>query len=211
MLASSWGASAVAHAGLAGLAVRARVGRVGCTSRRAAVRCSAQELVDGGMYTLANAEGLQAALQPTADAFSAMGLPDALVKWGHPGNMAVVLAAMGGFGTYKGFQIKLSDDADVVAEASDMHPKLMGGMTFFFALGAIGGLLSLTMQGKPLFESAHAITGIIGLLLLALQTATSFIIDDDADMRSIHSGMGAFTMLWLCVHLSTGLGLSGTL
>ena len=179
--------------------------------RRAPVRCAAQEAVDGVVYTLANAEGLQAALQPTADSFNQLGLPDALVKFGHPGNMAVVLAAMGGIGTYKGFQIKLSDDADVVAEASDMHPKLMGGMTFFFAIGAIGGLLSLTMQGKPLFESAHAITGIIGLLLLALQAATSFIIDDDADMRGIHSGMGAFTMLWLCIHLSTGLGLAGTL
>lgn len=40
-----------------------------------------------------------------------------------------------------------------------MITKLAVGMSIFFALGAVGGLLSLTMQGKPIFESPHAWTG----------------------------------------------------
>jgi hypothetical protein len=35
----------------------------------------------------------------------------ALVHWGHPGNMLVVLLAMGGYGAvYLGWQIRLSED-----------------------------------------------------------------------------------------------------
>jgi hypothetical protein len=40
----------------------------------------------------------------------------------------------------------------VLAKAKDMHPKLAGGMFVFFALGAIGGMMSLLMQDKPIFE-----------------------------------------------------------
>jgi hypothetical protein len=50
------------------------------------------------VYDLAAAGGLRAALTPAADYFSSLGVPEALVHWGHPGNMAVVLFAMGGYG-----------------------------------------------------------------------------------------------------------------
>ena len=36
-----------------------------------------------------------------------------------------------------------------MATAKDMHPKLAGGMFVFFALGAVGGMLSLVMQARP--------------------------------------------------------------
>lgn len=35
----------------------------------------------------------------------------------------------------------------------------MAGMFFFFAFGATGGMMSLVMQGKPIFESSHVTTG----------------------------------------------------
>lgn len=41
---------------------------------------------------------------------------------------------------------------DVVAKAKDMHPKLSLGMFIFFALGAVGGMMSLVMQDRPIFE-----------------------------------------------------------
>lgn len=37
------------------------------------------------VYTVAAAEGIRAALAPTADYFATLGLPSALVRWGHPG------------------------------------------------------------------------------------------------------------------------------
>ena len=92
-----------------------------------------------------------------------------LSRAGHPANMAVVLLAMGGYGTYLGWQIRVGEDADDVAKAQDLHPKLMAGMTFFFSLGALGGMISMVMQGKPAFESSHFLTGSAGLVLLYLQ------------------------------------------
>jgi hypothetical protein len=61
--------------------------------------------------------------------------------------MAVVLLAMGGYGAlYLGWQIRVSDDAAVIKKAQDLHPKLALGMAFFFALGAVGGMMSMIMQ-----------------------------------------------------------------
>jgi hypothetical protein len=69
------------------------------------------------------------------------------------GNMAVVLVAMGLYGSvYLGWQLRLSDDTATVIKARDLHPKLATGMTIFFALGALGGIMSLIMQGKPIFS-----------------------------------------------------------
>lgn len=67
--------------------------------------------------------------------------------------MAVVLVAMGLYGSlYLGWQLRLSDDDATVIKARDLHPKLATGMTIFFALGALGGIMSLIMQGKPIFS-----------------------------------------------------------
>jgi len=163
---------------------------------------SVAPLVVLGMFS-----GLQESLQPTADTFTALGLPDALIKWGHPGNMFVVLAAMGGYGSYLGWQIRLSDDADVVAKAQDAHPKLLGGATAFFFLGAIGGMLSMTMQGRPIFESTHAWTGVGGLTLLAIQAMLPLFFEDDPNARNYHAYIGSATMLFLFMHAAAGLNL----
>lgn len=75
--------------------------------------------------TLANVPVLQSALQPAADTFAALDLPPALVQWGHPGNMAVVLAAMGFYGAgYLGWAIRTSDNDELVIKAKDLHPKV---------------------------------------------------------------------------------------
>jgi hypothetical protein len=111
------------------------------------------------------------ALGPTAESLAALGLPEPLVHWGHPGNMAVVLLAMLGYGGVGlGWQIRNgSGDAAALEKARDLHPKLAAGATFFFFLGASGGVLSLLMQGKPVLESPHFISGSIGLALLSVQ------------------------------------------
>ncbi len=41
------------------------------------------------VFTLAAGEGMRELLQPQADYFSTLGLPEPLVHWGHPGNMMV--------------------------------------------------------------------------------------------------------------------------
>lgn len=131
-----------------------------------------------------------------------------LIKYGHPGNMAVVLAAMGGYGSYLGWQIRVSDDADMIIKAKQLHPKLTLGMTIFFSLGAVGGLISLVMQGKSLFQSPHALTGIIGLLLLYSQGMLSLFFEDDPNARTAHAYFGTAIMALFVLHMTFGINLA---
>ncbi|CAH9114341.1 unnamed protein product [Cuscuta epithymum] len=92
-------------------------------------------------------------LGPFVELVKTWNLPEWVVHWGHPGNMAVVLIAMGGYGTYLGFRIRSSNDVEERAKAKDLHPKLLAGMFFFFSLGATGGIISLLTSDKPILES----------------------------------------------------------
>jgi hypothetical protein len=157
---------------------------------------------------LAAVNPIAASLAPIAADLNKLGLPDWLVHWGHPGNMATVLLAMGGYGClYLGWQIRLSDDADVIEKAKDMHPKLAAGMSVFFALGAIGGLISLTMQGKDIMSSPHFITGVIGLIALAGQAMLPLFFSDDPNSRGLHAFFGTGIMALFFIHLALGLQL----
>uniref|UniRef100_A0A7N0VFU4 Uncharacterized protein n=1 Tax=Kalanchoe fedtschenkoi TaxID=63787 RepID=A0A7N0VFU4_KALFE len=95
---------------------------------------------------------IRSAFAPFVELVKSWNLPDWLVHWGHPANMAVVLFAMGGYGTYLGFRIRFSDNVEEKAKAKDLHPKLLAGMFFFFALGATGGVTSLLTSDKPILE-----------------------------------------------------------
>mmetsp|Transcript_46202 Transcript_46202/g.77002 ORF Transcript_46202/g.77002 Transcript_46202/m.77002 type:complete len:247 (+) Transcript_46202:86-826(+) len=152
-------------------------------------------------------------LQPIADNLSGLGLPDALIHWGHPGNMAVVLFAMGGYGAYLGWQIRSPSDpsdAESFAKAKDLHPKLMAGMTFFFTAGATGGAISMAMQGQPVFESSHFITGVSGLVLLYLNGMLTLFFEDDPNARGVHAFFGSGILALFVAHMAVGvkLGLS---
>ncbi|KAJ7976912.1 Di-heme cytochrome, transmembrane [Quillaja saponaria] len=144
---------------------------------------------------------------PFVELVKSFNLPDWLVHWGHPGNMAVVLFAMGGYGTYLGFRIRYSDDVEEKALAKDLHPKLLAGMFFFFALGATGGVTSLLTSDKPIFESPHAVTGSIGLALLTIQTILPSLFEGNPGLRNIHGILGSGIMTLFLIHAALGLQL----
>ncbi|KAM3341216.1 putative protein isoform X1 [Capsicum galapagoense] len=144
---------------------------------------------------------------PFVELVKSWNLPDWLVHWGHPGNMAVVLFAMGGYGTYLGFRIRFSDDVEEKAKAKDLHPKLLGGMFFFFALGATGGITSLLTSDKPILESPHAVTGFIGLTLLTIQTILPTLFEGNPGLRNVHGILGSGIMTLFLVHAALGLQL----
>uniref|UniRef100_A0ACD5TUD0 Uncharacterized protein n=1 Tax=Avena sativa TaxID=4498 RepID=A0ACD5TUD0_AVESA len=156
---------------------------------------------------LPGAETVTAAFQPFVELVQTFSLPDWLVHWGHPGNMAVVLFAMGGYGTYLGFRIKMSDDPEEKAKAKDLHPKLLGGMFFFFALGATGGVTALLTSNKPIFESPHAVTGIIGLALLTVQSLLPTLFEGNPGLRGAHGLLGSSIMTLFLFHAAFGLQL----
>lgn len=123
-------------------------------------------------------------------------------------NFSVVLVAMGLYGSgYLGWTIRLSDDEAAVSNAKELHVKLALGMTLFFALGALGGMMSLLMQGKPLTQSPHFVTGSIGLLLLALQGMLSAFFEDDPGLRGTHAYLGTAILALFCAHAFFGLQL----
>ncbi|WOL10700.1 hypothetical protein Cni_G19459 [Canna indica] len=157
--------------------------------------------------TLPGAEIVRPAFEPFVELVKTWNLPDWLVHWGHPGNMAVVLFAMGGYGTYLGFRIRLSSDAEEKAKAKDLHPKLLGGMFFFFALGATGGIIALLTSNKPIFESPHAVTGFLGLALLTIQSLLPILFEENPGMRTIHGLLGSSIMTLFVFHAALGLQL----
>ncbi|XVE96602.1 hypothetical protein REPUB_Repub02eG0237100 [Reevesia pubescens] len=144
---------------------------------------------------------------PFVELVKSWNLPAWLVHWGHPGNMAVVLFAMGGYGTYLGFRIRYSDDIEEKAKAKDLHPKLLGGMFFFFALGATGGITSLLTSDRPIFESPHAVTGLIGLTLLTIQTILPTLFEGNPGLRNVHGILGSGIMTLFLIHAALGLQL----
>ncbi|KAL9426828.1 hypothetical protein AB3S75_033581 [Citrus x aurantiifolia] len=151
---------------------------------------------------LPEAGTVRALFGPFVELVKSWNLPDWLV----PGNMAVVLFAMGGYGTYLGFRIHYSDDMEEKAKAKDLHPKLVGGM-FFFALGATGGITSLLTSDKPIFESPHAVTGFIGLALLTLQTILPALFEGNPGLRNVHGILGSGIMTLFLIHAALGLQL----
>lgn len=144
---------------------------------------------------------------PIVEIVKSLDLPGWLVHWGHPGNMAVVLFAMGGYGSYLGFRIRFSDDVDEKAMAKDLHPKLLAGMFFFFSLGATGGVISLLTSDKPILESPHAVTGLIGLTLLATQASLPTLFEGNSGLRNVHGILGSGIMALFLVHAALGLQL----
>ncbi|GER54287.1 phosphotransferases [Striga asiatica] len=159
------------------------------------------------LAALPGATTVTSLFSPFVELIKSWNLPDWLVHWGHPGNMTVVLFAMGGYGTYLGFRIRLSNDVEEKAKAKDLHPKLLGGMFFFFALGATGGVISLLTSDKPIFESPHAVTAFIGLALLTIQTILPALFEGNPGLRNVHGILGSGIMTLFLVHAALGLQL----
>ena len=84
--------------------------------------------------------------------------PDVAIKWGHGAAMATVLFAMGGIGTFLGWQIRLGGGSNTYAftlgkTAREQHPLIMGLAFFFFLLGGQGGKALYHYNFEPLLLS----------------------------------------------------------
>jgi len=148
-------------------------------------------------------------LQPVADQFKSLNIPAPVTHWGHPFFMAIVIFAMGSFVAISGWRGRTVTDAEVANKNKADHRKVAPVMTTFLALGYSGGLLSLVMQGKPLLESPHFITGSVVLTLLAINGAISLsgFAGNKPLLRNVHAYLGSAIVLLLFVHAALGLKL----
>jgi hypothetical protein len=154
-------------------------------------------------------ETIKEILQPIADVFSSMEMPEPIIHWGHPLMMGIVIFAMGTFAGITGWRIRTSQDKEVVASNKGEHRKVAPLMFLFITLGYSGGILSLIMQGEDIFSSVHFWTGSLVISLLGLNgliSVTGFG-GDKASLRTAHAYLGSFALLVMVAHAIFGLKL----
>ena len=134
--------------------------------------------------------------------------------------MGIVLFAMGGYGAYLGWNIRSSPRDkfetaplpaplagsvfDLGKSTAEMHSTLMSAMGFIFFLGANGGLVLSLVQDKPITESVHFTTAIIGFAMLAIQGSLTKLFEGQnaKAARTAHAIFGTATMLVFLLHAS---------
>jgi len=154
---------------------------------------------------------LRASIQPIADWFNSLGTPEPIIHWGHPLMMAIVAFVMGSAVALAGWRGRTlaTTNTEVAIKNKADHRKIAPLMYAFLVAGYTGGVLSLVMQGEPILESRHFITGTIVISLLtvnALLAATGFIGNKET-ARTVHAYVGSAALLILVVHAAFGLKL----
>jgi hypothetical protein len=148
-------------------------------------------------------------LEPIANQFRSLGIPDPIVHWGHPLMMAIVIFVMGSFIGLAGWRGRVIADSAMAMKSRADHRKLAPWMFLFVALGYIGGVLSLVMQHEAVLESPHFWTGSIVLILLAANSIISFtgFGGNRALLRTVHAYLGSTALCLLFLHAVLGLKL----
>lgn len=100
-------------------------------------------------------------------------------------------------------------DKDAAIQSRNAHRQLAPWLFVFLAGGYTGGILSLVMQQKPLFESPHFWTGSLVLILLLINGVISLsgFFGNKAGLRAVHAYLGSTTLLIMFVHAVLGLNL----
>lgn len=154
---------------------------------------------------------IRSSIEPIANWFSSLGTPEPIVHWGHPLMMSIVAFVMGGVAAWAGWRGRTlaTTNTEVAIKNKADHRKIAPLMYIFLVLGYTGGVLSMIMQGQPIFESPHFLTGTVVVSLLtvnALIAATGFIGNKEM-ARTVHAYVGSTAMLILVAHAVFGLKL----
>jgi fucose 4-O-acetylase-like acetyltransferase len=148
-------------------------------------------------------------LEPIASWFASLGVPEPIVRWGHPAMMGIVIFVMGSFVGITGWRGRLVEDKDAAIKSRGDHRQMAPLMFLFIVMGATGGVLSLVMQHEPVMESPHFWTGISAIALLgtnAIIALTKFG-GNKAGFRAVHAYVGSAALCLLFLHALLGLKL----
>jgi len=155
------------------------------------------------------AEQLTTYLEPIADQFRQLNIPEPITHWGHPAMMGIVIFVMGSYAAYAGWQGRLATDEAIATKNKSDHRKIVPWLFLFLAMGYSGGLLSLVIQEKDILQSPHFWTGTFVLFLLAsngLISATKFG-GNNPSLRTAHAYLGSFALAVMFIHAALGLKL----
>lgn len=148
-------------------------------------------------------------LEPIANQFRRLGIPEPVVHWGHPLMMAIVVFVMGSFVGLVGWRGRVVVDEAAAIKSRAAHRTIAPWMFLFIAAGYTGGVLSLVMQHQPILESPHFWTGTIVLILLATNGIISLtgFGGNKAMLRTVHAYLGSTALCLLFLHAVLGLKL----
>ena len=154
-------------------------------------------------------DSLSELLEPIAEQFRRIGVPEPIVHWGHPLMMAIVAFVMGSFVGLAGWRGRTISNPAIAKKNLSDHRTLAPWMFGFMAAGYTGGVLSLVMQHQPILESPHFWTGSVVLLLLLTNgvVALSGFGGNKAALRTIHAYLGSTALCLLFLHAVLGLRL----
>ena len=154
---------------------------------------------------------LRTIIEPIAQWFNQFNLPEPITHWGHPLMMAIVVFVMGSAVALAGWRGRTlaTTNTEVALKNKADHRKIAPLMYVFLVLGYTGGVLSLVMQGQPILESPHFITGTVVIALLtvnAVIAATGFIGNKET-LRTVHAYVGSLALFIMLAHAAFGLKL----
>lgn len=148
--------------------------------------------------------------EPVANQFRSREVPESVVHWVHSLMMAIVVFVMGSFVGLSGWQGRVvADTAEAVQSQAD-HRKLAPWIFLFIAVGCTDGVLSVVMQHQAVLESPHFWTGLIVLVLLAVNSVISLtgFGRNQPMLRTIQAYLGSPALCLLFLHAVLGLKLS---
>ena len=154
---------------------------------------------------------IRSSIEPIANWFNTLGTPEPIVHWGHPLMMAIVVFAMGSAAAWAGWRGRTlaTTNGELASKNKADHRKIAPLMYLFLVLGYTGGVLSLVMQGEPILESPHFVTGttVIALLTINAVIAATGFIGNKETARTVHAYVGSAALLVAVVHAVFGLKL----
>jgi hypothetical protein len=75
--------------------------------------------------------------------------------------------------------------------------------------GGLGGMMSLLLQGKPILESSHVTSALIGMSLLTVQALLpAFFASGSGEARTAHAFLGTGVLGVFAVHAGLGAQLA---
>lgn len=156
-----------------------------------------------------DSNAIRATLEPMADFLRSLAIPDLIVRWGHPVMMGIVIFIMGsavGLSGWRGRELAGQEAGNISLIA---HRTIAPWMALFITLGYTGGVLSLVMQKKPIFESLHFWLGSSLVVLLALSAGLSLtgFWGNQKGLRTTHAYLGGIILSLLFAHAMLGLKL----
>jgi hypothetical protein len=157
--------------------------------------------------------GLVSVLEPIAEQFRRLNLPEVVVHWGHPLMMGIVVFVMGSFVGLAGWRGRTVTDPAISSESRLAHRKLAPWLFLFITAGYTGGVLSLVMQQQPILESPHFWTGSAAVILLGVNglISGSGFLGNRSSLRTTHAYVGSAVLSLLFIHAVLGLRLGLTL